>query len=64
MKITQFGDGILRERTRLLSEKEIQSPDIRKTIQLMRKMLIDKKLGIGLAAPQVGQSISLAVVEL
>ena len=62
--IAQFGNKVLRKLTRNLSVNEIKSTEIQSLISEMRSKLIDKKLGIGLAAPQVGESVALAVIEL
>lgn len=61
---TQFGNPILRKQARQLSLKEIQSPATQQLIKEMRHTLVSKKLGIGLAAPQVGKSIALAVIAI
>lgn len=61
---TQFGNPILRKQTKQLSLNTIQSPAIQQLIKDMRHTLISKKLGIGLAAPQVGKSIALAVIAI
>ena len=64
MKITQFGDPILRQQSVSLSQQQILHKETKSLIKYMRSMLVDKKLGIGLAAPQVGESLALAVIEL
>ncbi len=64
MKITQFGDLVLRVQAEQLTEQQILSKDTKALIKHMRSLLIDRKLGIGLAAPQVGESLALAVIEL
>jgi peptide deformylase len=61
---TQFGNPILRKKSRQLSKTEIVSPAIQELIKNMRYTLVEKKLGIGLAAPQVGKSIALAVIAI
>lgn len=61
---TQFGNPILRKQTRRLSKTEILSPDIQRLIKNMRHTLIEEKLGIGLAAPQINKGIALAVIAL
>ncbi|MDO8265816.1 MAG: peptide deformylase [Candidatus Saccharibacteria bacterium] len=63
-KITQFGNSILRDRSKVLSDEQILSKQTRQLIKHMRSLLLEKKLGIGLAAPQVGVSIAVAVIEL
>lgn len=61
---TQFGNPILRKQSRRLSEAKILSPTIQNLIKDMRHTLIEKKLGIGLAAPQVGKSVALTVIAV
>jgi peptide deformylase len=58
----QFGDPILRQQTRLVSPKEIASAEIQSLIADMRKTLQTNELGVGLAAPQIGHGIALAVI--
>jgi len=43
---------------------DIGSKTIQALIDDMRHTLVDKKLGVGLAAPQVGQSLAIIVVAL
>jgi len=64
LKITQFGNPVLRNATRLVDFDQITSKEIQDLISSMLALLQDKKLGIGLAAPQVGHPIAVAVVEL
>ncbi len=64
MKITQFGDATLRKVAKDLSAEEIVSTETQDLIATMRSKLVDEKLGIGLAAPQVGKSLAIAVIEL
>lgn len=64
LRRTQFGNPILRQTARLLSKTDITSPDIQDLINNMRHTLQTVKLGIGLAAPQVGQPVALAVIVL
>ena len=62
MDIVQAGDPVLRKKARALSVPEILSPDIQKLIASMRETML-KAPGVGLAAPQIGLSIQLAVIE-
>ncbi len=64
LKITQFGDPGLREVARELKIDEIQSKKTKQLIKEMKNLLVVKKLGIGLAAPQVGVNSAIAVIEL
>src|ERR1044071_705571 len=62
LKIVQAGDPVLREKGRELTKDEIRSPQIQQLIELMRTTMREAP-GVGLAAPQVGVSIQLAVIE-
>jgi peptide deformylase len=62
LKIVQVGEQVLRERARPLSPEEIRSESIQLLIEFMRETMQDAP-GVGLAAPQVGISIQLAVIE-
>ena len=62
LKIVQAGDPVLRKRARPLTKDEIRSPRIQTLIELMREAMREAP-GVGLAAPQIGESIQLAVIE-
>jgi peptide deformylase len=62
LKIVQMGDPVLRQNARPLTVKEIVSEEIQRLIVDMRETMHDAP-GVGLAAPQVGLPIQLAVVE-
>jgi peptide deformylase len=62
LEIVQAGNPVLRQFARLLSPSEITSREIRELIESMRKCMYEAP-GVGLAAPQVGLSIQLAVIE-
>ncbi len=62
LKIYQAGAPVLRKRACLLSVEEIKSPPIQQLIELMRETMRDAP-GVGLAAPQVGESLQIAVIE-
>jgi peptide deformylase len=62
LKIVQAGEPVLRQRARELRPEEIGSPEIQRLIELMRDTMRDAP-GVGLAAPQVGVSVRLVVVE-
>ncbi len=61
-KIVQVGDPVLRCRARELSRDEIATPGIQELIVRMRDTMRDAP-GVGLAAPQIGESIQLVVIE-
>jgi peptide deformylase len=62
LKIVQVGDPVLRQRSRELTREEITSDNIRLLIRLMHETLRDAP-GVGLAAPQIGEPIQLAIIE-
>jgi peptide deformylase len=62
LEIVQAGNPVLRQFARPLSPSEINSREIRDLIESMRKCMYDAP-GVGLAAPQVGFSLQLAVIE-
>jgi len=62
LKIVQAGDPVLRRTSRPLTREEISSPSIQQLIELMRETMREAP-GVGLAAPQIGQPIQLAVIE-
>lgn len=62
LKIRSVGEPVLREQAQPLSPEEIRSSYIEELIAAMRETLRDAP-GVGLAAPQVGVSIQLAVIE-
>ena len=62
LKIAAVGHPVLRQTPRALTPKEIRSPEIKDLIEHMRETLRDAP-GVGLAAPQIGQSLNLAVIE-
>lgn len=64
LKRTEFGEAVLREKARELSAAEIKNHKIQSLIKDMRHTLSSLKLGVGLAAPQVGQSIALSVIAI
>ncbi len=62
LKIVQVGHPVLRQTPRVIAPKDIRSPAIQDLIEHMRETLRDAP-GVGLAAPQIGQSLYLAVIE-
>jgi peptide deformylase len=62
LKIRSVGEPVLRSRAKLLRQAEIQLPSTRDLIAAMRETMQDAP-GVGLAAPQVGVSLQLAVIE-
>ena len=62
LEILQVGWPVLRQRARPLTMDEIRSATIRQLIEQMRDTM-RKAPGVGLAAPQIGQPLQMAVVE-
>jgi len=62
LQIVQAGDPVLRKQARPLTKDEITSPSIQQLIELMHETMHEAP-GVGLAAPQIGLSIQLAVIE-
>jgi peptide deformylase len=62
LKISQVGEPVLRQPARPLAVEEILSPPIQQLIELMRDTMQDAP-GVGLAAPQIGLPLQLAVIE-
>src|ERR1700722_1852681 len=62
LKIMQAGEPVLREEARLLTPQEILSEETQRLIHEMRDAMRDAP-GVGLAAPQVGLPLQLAVIE-
>ena len=62
LKLRQAGELVLRQPARPLSVEKIQSPETQRLIEAMWNTLRDAP-GVGLAAPQVGFGIQLAIIE-
>jgi peptide deformylase len=62
LKIFQAGELALRQTARPLTSDEILSESVQRIIEDMRDTMRDAP-GVGLAAPQIGLAIQLAVIE-
>jgi len=62
LEIVQVGEPGLRQACRSLETGEIISPEVQQLIELMRETM-RLAPGVGLAAPQIGLSLQLAVIE-
>lgn len=62
LDIVQVGTPVLRQQARPLSLDEIASPRIQQLIADMRDTMRNAP-GVGLAAPQIGESLQLVVIE-
>jgi peptide deformylase len=61
-KIVQVGDPVLRQRARELTRDQLATPAVQELIARMRDTMRDAP-GVGLAAPQIGESLQLVVIE-
>lgn len=64
LKATRFGNPILRSKAKRLTLEQIKSAPTQQLIEDMRYTLLKKKYGVGIAAPQVGESIALSVIGI
>jgi peptide deformylase len=62
LKIVQVGEPVLRQSARPLPAEEIALPETQQLIVAMQETMRDAP-GVGLAAPQVGLPLQLAVIE-
>jgi peptide deformylase len=62
IKIANAGEPVLRAAARPLLPEEIGGSRIRELIEHMRETLSDAP-GVGLAAPQIGEPLQLAIIE-
>ena len=62
LEIVQAGEPVLRQFARSLSPEEISAPELHQTIADMLETL-RLAPGVGLAAPQVGLGLQLAIIE-
>ncbi len=64
LKIIEFGNPILRKKTKQLSVEEITSEKVQRLIADMKYSVTHGEYGVGLAAPQVGMSLALSVITI
>lgn len=62
LKTVQAGEPVLRQAARPLTRQEILGEQIQRLIHDMKETMRDAP-GVGLAAPQIGLSLQLAVIE-
>ena len=62
LKIVTVGEPLLREVAAKVSKKQLLYPDTQNLIEYIRETMRDAP-GVGLAAPQVGVSLQIAVIE-
>lgn len=63
LKVAQLGHPILRKIAKQVSPKDIKSPRIQKLIDDLIETMHEYQ-GVGLAAPQVHESLQIAVMEI
>ena len=61
-KIARMGHPVLRQKCREVTREEISSPEMRRLVKDMIETMHEYG-GVGLAAPQVHESVRLAVIE-
>jgi peptide deformylase len=64
LKIAEFGNPLLRRPCDRIKVNAIGGSGIQNLITAMRDLLVSKELGVGLAAPQIGKSLQLAVIAI
>ncbi len=64
LKRTEFGNPILQQKAPLVEVAEITSAKIQNLIASMRRTLKEKKLGVGIAAPQLNVHLALSVIDI
>ena len=62
LKVSHLGHPVLREKSRRLEREDLGSATIQTLIDDMTATMLEYR-GVGLAAPQVHESLSLAVIE-
>lgn len=63
LDIVQFGEPVLRKKCEIVTGVSEKLPELEKLVADMLETMVDAE-GIGLAAPQVGEAIRLAIVDL
>lgn len=63
LRKTEFGNPILRNVCKKLTDQEIKSSVIKEFISNMYYTLENKKYGVGLAANQVGKNLAISVID-
>lgn len=64
LKLTRLGNPILRSGTKQLTENEILGSKVQELISDMRHTIRQRQYGVGLAAPQIGEGLSLSVIGI
>jgi peptide deformylase len=61
-KIARLGHPVLRQKTREVTREEISTPEMKRLVRDMIETMHEYG-GVGLAAPQVHESVRLAIIE-
>lgn len=64
LNIVKFGDPILRAKSKSLAATQVASSKIKHLVRNIQHTNSTKKYGVGIAAPQVGESIALALIDI
>ena len=64
LTLTRFGNPVLRKVARQLTVDEIKSKEVQDPIANIRYTNQTKQYGVGIAAPQVGESVALSVIGI
>jgi len=64
LKLTNFGNPILRQTAKRLSKADVASINVKQLIKSIRLTNQTKKYGVGIAAPQVGENLALAIIDI
>ncbi|MDB5181129.1 MAG: peptide deformylase [Candidatus Saccharibacteria bacterium] len=64
IQIAKFGNPVLREVARFLDLNDIRSETIQELITILFKYLEGDTYGVGISAPQIGQSVALSVINI
>jgi peptide deformylase len=64
LKLRRLGDPILREKSKLLTKKEVLSAEVQALIDNMYHTCAKKEYGVGLSASQVGENLAISIVAI
>ncbi|MFZ3009555.1 MAG: peptide deformylase [Candidatus Microsaccharimonas sp.] len=64
LKRTEFGNPILQQPAKLVEVTDIMGKEIQDLISNMRLTLKEKRLGVGIAAPQLNVPLAISVIDI
>ena len=64
LRLLRLGDTRLRQGTRILKNNEIMQPSTQQLIKALQEKIATEDFGVGLAAPQVGRELAIAVIAI